>query len=68
MVDNKVEPIQQVQIGFSGIVLPAGTHQIELTYTPPYQKEGSIVSLIFLAIYGALIFFFRRKNTAIVSL
>lgn len=66
-VDNQATPLQKVQIGLTGVLLPAGKHTVMLTYKPPYQKAGGIVSLIFLVIYVALMFFFKRKKPAIVS-
>lgn len=66
-VNNQVTPLQKIQIGLTGVLLPAGKHTVGLTYQPPYQKEGTIASLIFLVIYGGLAFFFRRKKPTIVS-
>jgi uncharacterized membrane protein YfhO len=51
-VNGKEADLQRVQWGLTGLVLDKGTHEIELSFTPPYRKEGTIVSLIALGLFG----------------
>lgn len=41
-VDDKPEKLTQVNIGFTGLLLPAGNHSIELNYEPPLSTWGWI--------------------------
>lgn len=43
-VDGKPAQIEKVNIGFLGLMLPAGQHNIEFRYFPPGLKLGAIVS------------------------
>lgn len=54
-VDGQVVPLQRVNIGFSGLQLPAGAHQIVLAYRPPYLMAGLVVSLLSLGVLGLLV-------------
>jgi uncharacterized membrane protein YfhO len=51
-VNGKDTDLQRVQWGLTGLVLDKGNHQVELSFTPPYRKEGTIVSLIALGLFG----------------
>ena len=61
-VNGKVTDLQRVQWGLTGLVLDKGTHQIELSFTPPYRKEGTIVSLIALGLFGLGLVISRRSK------
>ena len=43
-VDGQPAQIEKVNIGFLGLMLPAGQHNIEFRYFPPGLKLGAIVS------------------------
>lgn len=61
LVDGKKEDIRKVNIGFSGIYLNEGEHQIKLRYFTPFLKFGLILSTISLFIYCILAFVFTRR-------
>ncbi|MDR3132487.1 MAG: YfhO family protein [Prevotellaceae bacterium] len=56
--------MEQVNIGFSGVFLRAGTHQLELRFESPVFRMGIIVSIISFLLTAALIvwFYFRKRN------
>lgn len=47
--------IKRVNIGFSGLKLPPGNHEIELYYVPPFLKMTQILTIVFWAVYLLLI-------------
>jgi len=47
-VNGRQVEIQQVNIGFSGILLPVGKHVIELSYHLPYFTGSLIISIVFI--------------------
>lgn len=61
-VNGKETDLQRVQWGLTGLVLDKGNHKIELTFTPPYKKEGILVSLFSLGIFGVMLFFSKKKK------
>jgi Bacterial membrane protein YfhO len=60
-VNDKETDLQRVQWGLTGLVLNKGEHKIELSFTPPYRKEGAIVSLIALGLFGLGLVITQRK-------
>ena len=44
-VDGKKSEIVKANIGFMGIELPEGEHQIQMVYHMPLLKEGLIMSI-----------------------
>jgi len=55
-IDNKeVKPLL-ANIGFTGLVVEKGQHQIELTFTPRLFSLGAIISVISLILFLLLIF------------
>jgi uncharacterized membrane protein YfhO len=61
-VDGKEADLQRVQWGLTGLVLDKGKYKIELSFTPPYKKEGTWVSLISLGLFGVLLFVSKRRK------
>lgn len=61
-VDGKEADLQRVQWGLTGLVLDKGNHTIDLTFTPPYRKEGTFVSLFSLGIFGVMLFVSSRRK------
>ncbi|RJP94752.1 MAG: hypothetical protein C4518_02710 [Desulfobacteraceae bacterium] len=58
-------PMMKANIGFMGILLDKGAHNIELRYRVPYIKAAMTVSLISLLIYlamGSMKIYSSRKN------
>jgi uncharacterized membrane protein YfhO len=60
--------MQQVNIGFSGILLSAGAHNITLQYEPLALRIGIIVSILSFLLTGALIVWFYRGKRMRASL
>lgn len=50
-VDGKEVKLEQINIGFTGLLLTKGTHTVELEYEPPYLIAGAIISLISIGVY-----------------
>ena len=61
-VNGKEIDLQRVQWGLTGLVLDQGTHKIELSFIPPYRKEGIIVSIIALGLFGLMLVITKRKQ------
>ena len=62
-VDGKAQEIEKVNTAFVGFPLEAGTHEIRLTYEPPLQKAGMVLSAVGWAIWlGMLISQVRRSK------
>ncbi len=53
LVDGKAAVTRKIWGAFTGFEVPAGTHQIELSYEPPGLREGTAVSAAALAILFA---------------
>jgi uncharacterized membrane protein YfhO len=61
--DNGKEiAVEQVNIGFSGLLLAAGTHNLELRFAPPAIPVGIIISIVSLLLIAALIVIKKRKG------
>ena len=59
---NEERPVR-VNLGFTGIKLPVGEHQIELYYAPPYSKETRIIAGITIVLFWSwLAFTLIRKR------
>ena len=59
-VDNVKSGIIRVDGGLIGVLLKPGTHNVDLTYTPPFFYYGLLISLVsFLLI--ALFFIYLKK-------
>jgi uncharacterized membrane protein YfhO len=62
-VNGKEEKLHRVNIGFTGIVLPAGDHQIELYYVPRFSKETRAISVTTIILFWSwLAFTIIRKR------
>jgi uncharacterized membrane protein YfhO len=64
LFDNGKETVlEQVNIGFSGVLLPAGTHNLELRFAPAAILIGVIISIVsLLLIAGLIVISVRRKK------
>lgn len=61
-VNRKKADLHRVQWGLTGLILDKGNHQVELTFTPPYRKEGTLVSLFSLGLFGIILFISKRRK------
>jgi uncharacterized membrane protein YfhO len=64
-VDGKPAKVLLTNIGFSGLFLDPGKHQIELSFLPRFYKTGSLFSFIGIIIFlilGILKYFLHTKN------
>ncbi|GAB3523559.1 YfhO family protein [Emticicia fontis] len=64
-VDGKETVIEKVDAGLMGILLEKGKHEVKLAFTPPTVKQGSIVSIASILLWGAAVAFFsfrKKKN------
>lgn len=60
-VDGQATPTQKVNTGFVGAKLPAGRHQVKLTYRTPGLFAGRLLSILglLLLVVGAAVEFWR---------
>lgn len=61
IVNGEKAKIHQVNVGFSGLMLPKGTHEIELIYNTPYLSTGMWVSLLGMLLYGSAMWWWKKK-------
>ncbi|MCL1789281.1 MAG: YfhO family protein, partial [Oscillospiraceae bacterium] len=52
---------------YSGIILPAGEHSLELKYTTPYMKQGGVLSITGLLLFAAVIVWREKLGTVIMK-
>lgn len=65
IVNGKEQTLKLSNIGFSGITLPKGKHEIELKYVPPYLYEGIALSSFGYFIFFVILGFDIRKKRKI---
>lgn len=68
-IDGKKTATQDMSCGFTGLYVPAGEHDIVLSYVPPLFKSSAWVSLASVGIYAASVALFlllrrRKRNSA----
>ena len=61
-IDGRKTKVYNVNVRYQGIVVPAGEHAIEFRYHMPYKKTGTVLSLLGLVVFIAMIGFDRRKK------
>lgn len=59
-VNNKKTNYELINDAFIGFEIEKGNHEIEITYKPKLLKEGKILSLIGLALFGIVIY--KKQN------
>jgi uncharacterized membrane protein YfhO len=64
-VDGKEVSVMMVNIGFIGVPVDKGLHDIELSYTPVYFNLGAVISLIAIVLFICLIAYQYRRNKKI---
>ncbi|OGH62483.1 MAG: hypothetical protein A3G34_12855 [Candidatus Lindowbacteria bacterium RIFCSPLOWO2_12_FULL_62_27] len=60
-VDGQPRKLQKINVGFMGLALDAGDHEIDLTFEPPLARVGAGVTFVGLLVYGFLMF--RTRST-----
>ncbi|MFA5321629.1 MAG: YfhO family protein [Smithella sp.] len=60
-VDGKSVKAMMVNIGFTGVPVEKGLHNIELSFTPLYFHTGAVISLIAVILFICLIAFKRMR-------
>jgi uncharacterized membrane protein YfhO len=53
-IDGARAPIHTADFLLRGIVLPAGSHRVEMRYTAPAARNGALISLASIIFLGAL--------------
>ena len=66
-LNGKKQEFFRANIGFTGLVLPAGNHSIVLEYKAPFRGISGTVSLVAFAAYVLLFFILRKKKTKMVA-
>ena len=61
-IDGRKTKVYNVNVRYQGIVVPSGEHAIEFRYHMPYKKTGTVLSLLGLAVFIAMIGLDRRKK------
>lgn len=61
-IDGENAELLRADDMFMGLMLPAGTHQIELRYTSPYLKEGGIISIVSWLMFVCLVMRNKREQ------
>jgi uncharacterized membrane protein YfhO len=62
-IDGKVVKPMIVNVGFTGILIDKGQHQVVLSFTPRYYYQAAWVSIISIVLFiGLLIFIYRLKK------
>ena len=62
-IDDNPAHLWRVNVVQSGVVLPAGSHTVRLTYWPDTFRWGGIISIIGIVVWGALLLWPRRSGT-----
>lgn len=62
LVDGEPVEVENVDIGFMGIKLDAGGHDIKLTYQTPGLGIGAVISLVGLVCFFALLVVLRKRK------
>ena len=65
-VDGKEEKLDKVNIGFTGLLLDKGSHEVLLQFEPPFLKAGAFISLAGLLLFGFL--FWKFRNTSFFTI
>ena len=61
-VDGASAPIHATDFLLRGVVLPAGSHRVEMRYTAPAARKGALISVCTLLIIGGLLVYARSTK------
>jgi hypothetical protein len=64
-VDGTPAKVMRVNVGFTGLLLDKGEHEIELSFTPRLKREGSILSWLGILVLCLMMFRDRYRKKAI---
>lgn len=62
MLDGLKTPIHNTNFLLRGVVVPAGTHRIEMSYRAPGARNGAIVSLFTLILIGGMAVYAKQTS------
>ena len=62
-VDGVVAPIHPTNYLLRGVVLPAGSHRVEMRYTAPAARTGAIISVLTLFLLVGLALYSRHASS-----
>jgi uncharacterized membrane protein YfhO len=70
-IDGKETPLYNANHGFTGLVVPKGSHIVEMVYAPKSYTIGRMLTLVLnIGLIGAFVFYFvtfylsKKKKTA----
>jgi len=58
-IDGEKARKKMANIGFMGVVVPAGIHEIQLSFRPPFIVSGTLIMVLSFVLY--VLFFLKRK-------
>jgi len=61
-IDGKKAETKLINIGFIGVIIPPGIHNIELSYVPPFLVSGTLVMIASFLLYLLLILKNKRSE------
>ena len=61
-IDGVKQKVELINIGFIGVVVHAGIHEIELSFKPPFLASGGLVMILSFVVYFLLILKKRISN------
>ncbi len=64
-IDGQDVETLPADVGFIGLQVPAGAHDIQITYETPGLKAGAVISLIGIAGFIGIILYRRKRNTGL---
>ncbi len=62
LVDGKKQKLLRINIGFTGLLLDKGHHNIELSYIPPMFYPGAIISGVSILLFALLVILNKRRK------
>jgi hypothetical protein len=62
-VDGAAARIHATNYLLRGVVVPAGQHRVEMRYRAPAARNGAIISVVSLGVFGALLFYSYRRRS-----
>lgn len=63
-LDGEEQEIEKADLGFLGIKVPAGSHRLQLEFSPPLLKQGLKLSAVFWVLYLLFLlqFYYDRRK------
>ena len=60
-IDGKEAELLQGNIMYMGVLVPEGTHRVELQYETPYLKAGLLISIVGFGLFVLFLVFEKKK-------